>query len=78
MAPEAAVRRRAMAVVNCILKVGSGFDLKRLKSVVVVIALLSECLMMERIISKRAQRPSLYLSFERFSMSITMSISKAV
>lgn len=78
MAPEAAVRRRAMAVVNCILKVGSGFDLKRLKSVVVVIALLSECLRMERIVSKRAERPFLYLSVERFCMSIVISVAKTV
>lgn len=70
MAPVAAVRRRAMAVVNCILKGESVFDLKRLKSVVVVIALMSECLRMERIILKRAERPSLYFSVERFCMSI--------
>lgn len=70
MAPEAAVRRRAMAVVNCILKDGSGFEVKRLKSVVVVIALLSECLRMARRISKRAERSSLYFSVEKFCMSI--------
>lgn len=75
MVPVAAVRRRAMAVVNCILIGGSGFDVKRLRCVVVVmIALLSECLRMARRVSNRAERSSLYFSARRFCMSIEKAV----